>query len=200
MRRDFPGRRNQYRRNRENTRSELERILVVCEGEKTEPNYFRGFRVPTLDLRVEGEGDHTKNLILRASELGLREEYDQVWCVLDRDSFPAERFNAALEMARSRGIRVAYSNEAFELWYVLHFDYLQAGLPRDRYSEILTERLGRPYEKNSRDMFELLRSRQDTAIRNAQRLLQTYDPVLPERDNPSTTVHLLVEELRRFAR
>ena len=28
------------------TRETVQRFLVVCEGEKTEPNYFRSFRVP----------------------------------------------------------------------------------------------------------------------------------------------------------
>src|SRR4051812_24536345 len=118
---EFRERANSYSRRRADNREESHRFLLVCEGEKTEPNYFRAFRVPGLDLRVHGAGDNTKNLVLIADELRSQDEYDQVWCVFDRDSFPADRFNAALEMAQSRGIRVAYSNEAFELWYLLHF-------------------------------------------------------------------------------
>jgi hypothetical protein len=34
-------------------------------------------------------------------------------------------------------------------------------------------------------------------IGNAERLLAEYDPRDPERDNPSTTVHLLVRELNK---
>jgi hypothetical protein len=121
--------------------------------------------------------------------------------VFDRDSFPAEQFNRALELARQRGIRVAYSNEAFELWYLLHYHYHDVATSRSDYGRMLSERLGIPYRKNSREMYELLLNRQPEAIRNAQRLLSFYGPEHnPERDNPSTAVHLLVQELNCYIR
>jgi len=175
----------------------------VCEGSRTEPNYFQRFRVNTevVDLDVVGLGNHTLSLVQCTCELMRQDNYAQVWCVFDRDSFPAERFNEALNQARRRGIQVAYSNEAFELWYLLHFDYHNAALSRTRYQRMLTQRLGKPYRKNARDMYDLLKERQPEAIRNARRLLDSYGPDHnPERDNPSTTVHQLVEELNRCAR
>jgi hypothetical protein len=60
---------------------------------------------------------------------------------------------------------------------------------------MLTDRLGIPYRKNSTDIYGELLNRQNDAIRNAERLLQQYNPVDPLRNNPSTTVHLLVNEL-----
>lgn len=179
------------------------RFLIVCEGSKTEPNYFRRFRVNTevVDLEVIGLGDNTLSLVERTCELMRQDDYAQVWCVFDRDSFPAERFNEALNQARQSGIQVAYSNEAFELWYLLHFDYHDAALSRMRYQQMLTQRLEKPYRKNAPDMYNLLKDQQPEAIRNAQRLLAFYGPDHnPERDNPSTTVHRLVEELNYYAR
>ena len=184
------------------TRPLRARFLIVCEGKKTEPNYFRRFRanITVIDLQVIGLGDHTLSLVERTCDLMQRDEYDQVWCAFDRDSFPAERFNAALDLARRRGIRVAYSNQAFELWYLLHFDYHNVALSRDRYAEMLSARLGSPYRKNDGDMYDRLEDRQPTAIRNAQRLLESYAPDHnPECDNPCTTVHLLVQTLNEFA-
>jgi len=129
------------------------------------------------------------------------DDYAQVWCVFDRDSFPAERFNAALDLARRYGIRVAYSNEAFELWYLLHFHYHNSATSRQNYGEMLTARLGRPYKKNDPHLYEELIDLQPNAIRNAQKLLDYYSPAHnPERDNPSTTVHLLVQELNKHIR
>jgi hypothetical protein len=200
MRREFQRRSRSYRARQYETREPLPRILIVCEGTKTEPSYFKQFRVSGLEVRVEGTGTNTKDVVLCAEELCAEEQFDTVWCVFDRDSFSPERFNAALEMAAARRMSVAYSNEAFELWYILHFDYLQSGLPRAGYEAILTDRIGTPYRKNDPMTFERLRDRQTTAIRNAQRLLAQYDPRSPERDNPSTTVHLLVEYLRKFER
>lgn len=179
------------------------RFLIACEGRKTEPNYFKRFRVnaTVIALEVIGLGENTLSLVEETCEWMRQDDYDQVWCVFDRDSFTAERFNAALHLASQNGIRVAYSNEAFELWYLLHFHYHNVATGRADYGPLLSARLGRPYRKNSWDMYDLLRERQPEAIRNAQRLLDFYGPAHnPERDNPCTTVHCLVQELNRYAR
>lgn len=186
-----------------NVRPPRPRFLIVCEGSKTEPNYFWHFRIniDVVDLDVIGLGDHTLSLVQRTCELMRQDDYTQVWCVFDRDSFPAERFNEALNQARLGGIRAAYSNEAFELWYLLHFDYCDTALSRTRYQQMLTQRLGKPYRKNAPGMYDLLKERQTEAIHNALRLLDSYGPNHnPERDNPCTTVHQLVQELNRYTR
>jgi RloB-like protein len=168
-------------------------ILIVCEGAKTEPQYFKGFRLPSVE--VVGAGKNTLSLVEHAFRIS--EGYDQTWCVFDRDSFPAQTFNAAIQRAATHGFKVAYSNEAFEIWYLLHFDFHASALSRTLYEQKLTERLGRPYKKNDPAMFDALRGRQDQAIGHARRLLADYAPNHnPEQDNPCTTVHLLVEQLR----
>jgi hypothetical protein len=184
-----------------NTRELKQRFLIVCEGERTEPNYFRQFRVPknVVALDVVGFGYNTVSLVEKAISLSRQEEYDQVWCVMDRDSFPAQDFNNAFQIASANNIRIAYSNEAFELWYLLHFHYYNTAISRADYTTKLTGLLGKRYAKNSNDMYELLLSRQDAAIKNAARLLEIYNPSYPENDNPSTTVHLLVFELRKYS-
>lgn len=57
--------------------------------------------------------------------------------------------------------------------------------------------LKKTYTKNSEDMYEKLQDKQTIAIRNAEKLIQTYKPPNPAKDNPSTTVYLLVEELNK---
>lgn len=93
---------------------------------------------------------------------------------------------------------MAYSNEAFELWYVLHFEYLNSGITRQQYITKLNRLLGRQYAKNDLEMYQLIFLLQKDAIRNADRLLQEYPTPNPACDNPSTTVHLLVQQLNRF--
>lgn len=44
-----------------------ERILIVCEGEKTEPLYFEGFGLTNVD--VKGFGANTDSLVQIAIEL-----------------------------------------------------------------------------------------------------------------------------------
>ncbi len=177
-----------------------QRILIVCEGEKTEPNYFKGFPIPP-----EFGGGGAMGLAR------IRSVWSERHCVCARkpiiiksgvsstaNSFPAENFNAALQLAANNNIRVAYSNEAFELWYVLHFEYLDTGISREDYITCLDERLGHKYEKNSETIYDEIYTRQADAIRNVKRLLSQYNPVRPVTDNPSTTVYKLVEQLNRL--
>ncbi len=186
-------------RRRVNVRELRQRFLIVCEGEKTEPNYFDDLRVRgRIPGKVKGIGESPVGVVKHAIKLMKEDDYEQVWCVFDRDVFPEENFNEALRLAEKHGIKVAYSNAAFELWYVLHFNYHESVSARHLYVEKLTKLLGMPYEKNRLDMYERLEDRQETAIRNAEKLLDTYQSHRPAHDNPSTTVHLLVQELNRF--
>lgn len=190
-------------RRRVNEREIRQRFLIVCEGTETEPNYFRAFRVPknVIDVDIRGLGCDPKRIIQETERIQREEDddFDQIWCVFDRDSFPPERFNAAVGMARQKEYYIAYSNEAFELWYLLHYDYIDTGLSRTQYQEMLDQRLGIKYKKNHNSMYELLEDRMQKAIGHAKKLLEQYDPPNPERDNPSTTVHLLVEILLKNA-
>lgn len=182
------------------TREVRQRFLIVCEGEKTEPNYFRSFRVPknVVEIDVQGLGENPSKLVKSAKRLNEKEDYDQVWCVFDRDAWNKEDFNNAIKNAGDFGFKVAYSNEAFELWYVLHFEFLNTGIPRSDYIKKLKSLLGHKYQKNSETIYEELFNKQSTAIKNATTLLKQYSPQNPVENNPSTTVHLLVQELNRF--
>ncbi len=181
------------------TREVKQRFLIVCEGEKTEPNYFEGFRVSkVVEIDVQGLGENPSKLVQSAKELKKQDDYDQVWCVFDRDSWTIEDFNNAIKNATAQGFKVAYSNEAFELWYVLHFEFINTGIPRKDYLRKLTSLLGRTYQKNSETIYDELFEKQSTAIKNANNLFKQYEPPNPAKDNPSTTVHLLVQELNRF--
>lgn len=176
-----------------------QKFLIVCEGEKTEPLYFKKFRVPKLVIDVEGLGFNTIRLVQEAIRLQREGKYDQVWCVFDRDSFPADHFNNAIQLAQQNGIQVAYSNEAFELWYLLHFHYFNAAISRKDYIDRLSQLMKRPYSKNSEAIYDELIEKQLTAIKYAKQLLDQYEPKRPHLDNPSTTVHLLVEQLIKFS-
>ncbi|MEH1882589.1 MULTISPECIES: RloB family protein [unclassified Nostoc] len=183
-----------------NTREIRQRFLIVCEGAKTEPNYFRSFRVPknVAEIDVQGLGENPSKLVQSAKELKKQGEYDRVWCVFDRDSWTTEDFNNAIKNAKDQGFEVAYSNESFELWYILHFEYLNSGIPRSDYLRKLTSLFGRTYQKNSETIYDELFEKQSIAIKNAENLLKQYNPQIPAKDNPSTTVHLLVKELNKF--
>jgi hypothetical protein len=200
----FWKRKNQpLKRKSKNRGKPPESFLIVCEGGKTEPNYFKAFKVSSATIRVEGLGMNTLALVRETLKIRDRAKkdgmlYDQVWCVFDKDNFPMQNFNNAIDLAHQENIKVAYSNEAFELWYLLHFNYYDSGISRDRYIVMLSKLLNEPYKKNDMTMYQELLDRQADAISNADKLLKTYHPVNPGKDNPSTTVHLLVIELNKF--
>ncbi len=184
-------------------------FLIVYEGEKTEPNYFRSFPVSTRpEVTIVGAGCETIAVVNKAIELmterSKTEPFDRVWCVFDRDpsrvNNTAQRFNKAIGLATKKNIEVAYSNECFELWYLLHFHFYDTAVPRSDYYKKLTELLKCDYTKNGNDMYAKLEDRQTQAIKHARKLLASYDPHYPESDNPATTVHLLVEELNKHIR
>ena len=187
-----------------------ERFLIVTEGTKTEPFYFEGFRKRInagyhgeyVTLRVCGVGDNTVSLFERARTIALADPdgFTQVWVVYDKDSFPSRDFNAVEERCASASgtgtvYRAAWTNEAFELWYILHFAYVDSALDRGSYEPILTrylcaEGFGR-YKKNRTDMFDILEGRMLAAISNAERLKKSNRGLAPADSNRGRTVLLL---------
>ena len=193
------------------TREERQRFLIVCEGEKTEPNYFESFRqdLPrqVIQLEIFGEGNNTLTLVAKAQ--ALRDDrvsgdypFDQVWVVFDRDSFDPDNFDNAIHSADSCGIHCAWSNEAFELWYVLHFEFRNTRMSRTEYQSKLGKLLGETYRKNASDLYQKLSQtgNQSQAVAWAKllhdRFLASGAP--PSRSNPCTTVFMLVEQLNLF--
>ena len=111
-----------------NTRTKRIYYLIVCEGAKTEPNYFEGLKrdlpqgvLTACQIEVEGTGYNTQSLIDEAIRLKVAFQketgraVDRLWVVFDRDSFTANDFNSAVTRCRTMqpSIGCAWSNEAF---------------------------------------------------------------------------------------
>lgn len=87
-------------------------VLIVCEGTKTEPNYFDAFAhkqqgIIVYDIEVKGLGRGTKDVVEKAIALKNKNNYDRVWAVFDKDEFPAKDFNEAIALGNKNGIEVA---------------------------------------------------------------------------------------------
>jgi hypothetical protein len=187
-------------------------FLIVCEGEKTEPNYFRSFPKKVgkfiYDIEFEGGGISTIKVVEKAIELRDRskQKYDRVWAVFDRDSFKASSFNSAILKAKGNNISCAWSNEAFELWYLLHFHNRITSMSRDQYKKAIEQAINdkllskeKPfrYKKNDTEMYALLNKKgnQASAINRARELADSIDGEQFANYNPQTMVFKLVEEL-----
>lgn len=191
------------------------RVLIVSEGTKTEPNYFKSFDMIqhgglVINVDCKGEGQNTIQVVRTAIHLKNMaikngNPYDAVWAVFDKDNFPADKFNTAISIAEQNGIAVAWSNEAFELWYILHFEYRNTPMARQNYQKEITRQIRvaandkkYTYQKNAQDTHLLLEKygNEALAIRNAERLMGTYFDQCYADHNPCTTVYRLVRLLR----
>lgn len=191
---------------RQGVREVKQSFLIVCEGEKTEPDYFKAFRMTAATVKVVGEAMNTMTLVnkaisIREADKAKKRFYDQCWVVFDKDDFPAKDFNQAIKYAEKNGFQVAYSNQAFEYWFLLHFNLYQGPIHRNQYKNMLEKLIGMPYSKTEGSgavMYNLLLVRQGQAIKNSETVLAEISHGNPAEEESSTTVHKLVKELNKY--
>lgn len=214
------------------TKEQIPDIIIACEDEASAPTYFkmlvkqlRDVKKITPDSFVIAKHTNThptgilEDLVNHKCKFSGKayKNFQHKWIVIDRDKervdgggHSVQDFNNALVRAKRLKIEVAYSNDAFELWYLLHFNYLDGAISRDDLLTKVIEKLRAlnvsKFAQLDRDtikqadvtkhIFEELQTLQNTAIDNAKRLMSFHgEGHNPENDNPSTTVHKLVELL-----
>lgn len=105
------------------------KLVIVCEGSVTEPDYFRKFAAknknPLVVIKLVANGGRILELVSKALEIQselaqkARKSGDrldglfQVWGVPDVDDHPS--LSDALSLARDHGLNIALSNPCFEL-------------------------------------------------------------------------------------
>lgn len=191
---------------RQGVREIKQSFLIVCEGEKTEPDYFKAFRMTAATIKAVGQAMNTITLVnkaisIREADQKRKKVYDQCWVVFDKDDFPAKDFNQAIQLAEKNGFHVAYSNQAFEYWFLLHYNLYTGAIHRNQYKDMLTRLTGMPYSKSEgygAVMYNLLFSRQQQAISNAETVLAEISHGNPAEEESSTTVQRLVLELNKY--
>jgi RloB-like protein len=193
---------------RQPKRSSYDRVLIVCEGSKTEPNYFRELvdhlRLNTANIEIDGDSDPSpKSVVAHAKRRYQQEEdFDRVFCVFDKDEHStyqqAVRDLAAEEVADV--FTAITSVPCFEYWLLLHFIFTTKPYARsESYSpgqHVLRDlKLHLPeYNKGSQHVYFQLMPRTDLAIRQSERAGQ--QAAQNQTDNPTTQVHRLVTYLR----
>jgi len=195
-------------------RASYDKILIVCEGEKTEPNYFNElisfYKLNTANVEIDGTcGSSPKSVFERAIELYENENckgdaFDKVYCVFDKDSH--ETYDETLiriEAQNPKGVfSAAVSVPCFEYWILLHFNYTTKPYHATGYSSIGNEVLKDlkavfpEYTKGSEDIFESLSAQLEFAKENAKRSLAHAQA--NHTDNPITYIHELVGYLQNL--
>lgn len=193
-------------------RAEIPRVLIVCEGSKTEPNYMKALRndlrLTTADVSVYGEecGSSPASVVDFAVEKVKSDGgYQFALCIFDRDIHPD--FNSAIDRCRSLATRLSKesgggrctyiavtSNPSFEYWVFLHFAFSDSpilAVGKKSCGDVMLERLREQmsgYGKGLPNLYALLKDRQQAAIANARRVNVGLG-------NPHTKVGVMIESL-----
>lgn len=181
-------------------------FLIICEGVNIEPDYFNAFRLTSASVKAVGKGLNTVRLvqeamIIRNEERRKGHSFDQYWVVFDKDDFSNTDFNEAIRLAEANGFQVAYSNQAFEYWFLLHFNAYSGYIHRGDYEQLLSRQMKTKYSKKdsfTARIYGLLLPYQPDAIARARKILADFGDTPPSLAVSSTTVFKLVEALNRF--
>ena len=236
----------------ERTFDQITTFILFCEDDVNEPAYFRQFAVADKVKvnPVENQKATFRNinntlqyceanglLDVAAGHYRLKPgTTTHVWSVFDRDVESEDRiavlakdnldFSLSIQTAASAGFQVAWTNDVFELWILLHFEDVAPGVWRHRnyiYNRLtaifqtlpdqspemaaITERANFRYEVHFKRekhfvpyVLPYLAGRTESAIQRAQQLEAAFPATHRLHDcNPCTKVHHLVRSLRSFA-
>lgn len=194
-------------------------ILIMCEGQ-TEKEYFQSFdviNVKTICIDCKGLSKlslikECKNKVEQLKNKKIK--FEEVWCVFDMDvkrgKSELSDFDNAIKSGHDNGFKIAYSNDAFELWFYLHYEYTDQQNHRKFYYEKLSGffgynyvRVGKSLNKCKENYSRLLSdpiADQNKAIDRAKKLHSEQEGLIYSKQNPLTTVYILVQNLNKYLR
>lgn len=178
-------------RRRPPSRQPRSRILVVCGGARTEPDYFTGLkrrvRNPAVHVKVIGKGVDPTTLVRYAAEKRAHatDDFDEVWCVTDVDQYDLE---PAVRLAKVEGISLAVSNPCFELWLIYHHADWRRPITDAEEALAALRQYVPHYDKNTLCVEDY----PDTAAA-IERGRRSHNGALPPGPNPSSGVWRLAE-------
>ena len=189
--------------------------LIVCEGKKTEPNYFNGLKkkinekygnkvdvlIPNIDIK--GTGMNTTSLVKYTQKTvnHANKVYGQVWVVFDKDNYNDEQFNSAIDNCN---YNVAWSNPNFELWLLAHFKKVSRYTSKDDVLQELSKEFQQKglgdYTKNDTNIFDKVtgEGKLHTAIKNCEYMEELNKNGQASQRNPMTKVYKIVDGLKEY--
>jgi hypothetical protein len=193
------------------SRAGLPAVLIVCEGRETEPNYLLGLcdarRINRANATIIRGGEETdaRALVRKAQRrFEVDRDFDEVFVVCDcaAEDLSDARALAAKPLKHVTGrfvtVELIVSRPCFELWLLLHLEYVARPFPAagpviDQLRRSITD-----YDKADRQIFSKVQAGLDRAIANAAQLkaeLAATGAQLPDTDMPT-----LIERLNRLRR
>ena len=207
------GDRKGNRKQRGNARQrvpDLGYYFIVTDTDETEKSYIYGLRdslPPELQGRIVIKVTKAKtDAMVRAcrEQAALESQYSEPWIVFDRDQ--VERFDHIIERANRSGIKVGWSNPCIEVWFEAYFGQMRWHADSVKccssFSDTYQKKTGQEYHKANRNIYENLNrfGDEEKAIETAEQKLKGFADEgidLPSEMCPGTTLHHLVDEIRR---
>jgi hypothetical protein len=202
------------------SRKSYERVLVVCEGEKSELNYFKeianAYRIPTLvtvctaQKRTEPRQIiDTAQKIIETDRKKIKKEPDFEWVyvVFDRDEHQtyqqalveAKELDRTYRTSQKQKVRFIAipSVPCFEFWLLLHYKYHDTRLTTAEAIKHLKKALPN-YSTTMTGIFEITEKKLLQAKQHAAKLRESFKP--DDGQDPYTEVDQLIEHLARIKR
>lgn len=186
--------------------------LIVTEGTKTEPKYFKALKEEInkgfpgrISIEIEGVGEGTVKLFERARKIVERspENFSHIWLVYDKDDFAENDFDSTASQCEALSdenltYHALWSNECIEYWFLLHYIYLDTALHRSEYYPKLSKHLKFEYKKDSDGIYSVFKPKLQKAIKNAKKIMESHGLAAPSKCTPGTKVYELFEKLATY--
>lgn len=110
------------RRKKQGSRKTLPAVLVYCQGTQTEVQYFERLKEHyRLTYQVDADAKDPIKLAKDAADLASRNNYEEVYVVIDVDETPGQDLKQAIRICANKTtkkvkIHLVVSNPSFEVW------------------------------------------------------------------------------------
>lgn len=194
-----------------------DKILIVTEGQKTEPHYFdeikSTYKISSLNITINGDSRSSPGFVLKlAKELEKKESkqgspFDKVFIVIDRDDHAC--FDKTIsEIAKMKGdqFTAVPSVPCFEYWLLLHLKHTakcyKSIVGNTAANQVLSELKAFPlmvdYGKGSKGIFTKLLDKLEIAKKRATKINEQTREIGEQ--CPTTEMHELVDYLQNLKR
>lgn len=181
-------------------------FVIVCEGENTEPHYFKDFanahgnslirlelgRGVGAPVTIVQRAVEAKKKVSAESKKNGFDGFFEVWAVFDVDDHP--NIPQAMNTAKGNGVKVAISNPCVEIWPLLHLEFHRAFIHRHALQKKLAGLMSSYKGRGSKTIdYNLIKDNYEKAKERAKILLAEHLEVGDEGANPSTNIFELLD-------
>ncbi len=195
-------------------RESYDKVLIVCEGEKTEAFYMLALRdhlgLSQANIEIDPNSDSSPTSVVAYAKKLIVENrtdpYNHAYCIIDRDEH-ADYQKAVDQVNGYRNketkLHLIVSDPCFEYWILLHYTYTtkvfgtSGGSPcKELISQELKQYIA-DYEKGDASIMQgLVEGQLTTALVHAARSEKAAK--IAGVDSPRTQMHMLVNYLKQL--